>query len=212
MRSWFNDFSATSSSHLAPTKLVPLSERIFLGFPLRLRNLLKAMINESVLKSPASSKWTAQVVKQVNPHLFFRASSFLNIHRPKIVHSSVCKRKLKSESAITGTLSLAFLLLQYRQSLTIFLASDFHWGIQDLLTPGAKACSLPTFRCFSWRSCTTRFGIGCDGGRITWCFASNCMVALLRRPPALTTPPRKIGCNGSSELLLGSAPLTWRSS
>ena len=27
--------------------------------------------------------------------------------------------------------------------------------------------------------------------RITWCFASNGMEALLRRPPTLITPPRK---------------------
>ena len=43
--------------------------------------------------------------------------------------------------------------------------------------------------------------------RITWYFALNGMEALLRRPPTLITPPRKMGCSGSSELLWSGALL-----
>ena len=54
--SLFNNLKASASSLSAPTKLLPLSERIDLGFPLLPRNLLRAIVNESVVRSPANSR------------------------------------------------------------------------------------------------------------------------------------------------------------
>ena len=82
------------SSLLAPTKLVPLSERIVLGLPLRQRNLLKAIIKESVLKSPPNSKWAARVVVRHfkrQPHLFSGPLSLLAFIGPiSLLRSKTC--------------------------------------------------------------------------------------------------------------------------
>ena len=81
------------SSLLAPTKLVPLSERIVLGLPLRQRNLLKAIIKESVLKPPPSSKWAARVVRHFKrqPHLFSGPLSLLAFIGPiSLLRSKTC--------------------------------------------------------------------------------------------------------------------------
>ena len=155
---------------------------------------------------------------KMHPHLFSVLHPFLTFIGPKKsipVFVNGCSRSASrslGKSAITSTLGSVLLLLQYRQSLTIFLASDFPWGIQNCWRTRAGVRCLPTCKCFSCRCLTTSFEIGCDGVRITWCFASNGMGALFRRPPTLITPPRKIGCSGSSELLWGSALLAWISS
>ena len=54
----FNSFSA-------PTKFLPLSERIILTSPRLEINRLSDNKNESVVRSPANSKWTTRVFKQV---------------------------------------------------------------------------------------------------------------------------------------------------
>jgi hypothetical protein len=50
----------------APTKFVPLSERITSGIPLRDINRLIALMQESVSREFAISKCTALTFKQVN--------------------------------------------------------------------------------------------------------------------------------------------------
>ena len=65
-------FSANFNSFSAPTKLVPLSEKIMLMFPRHEMILPSDMMNESVDKSPATYKCMTRVVKHVNstPYLF----------------------------------------------------------------------------------------------------------------------------------------------
>ena len=58
-------------SFLAPTKLVSLSDQIILTSPGLEINFLSDNRNESVVRSPAASRWTARIFKQVKitPHL-----------------------------------------------------------------------------------------------------------------------------------------------
>ena len=57
----------------APTKLVPLSDRITCTFPRFDMNLLRVNINASVDKFLADSKWTGVVVRHVNSTPYFFA-------------------------------------------------------------------------------------------------------------------------------------------
>ena len=59
-------FSADFNSSSAPTKLVPLSEKMMLMFPPREMNFVSDMMSESADKSPATSKCMERVVKHVN--------------------------------------------------------------------------------------------------------------------------------------------------
>ena len=59
-------FCKSRSSRLAPTKLVPLSERIVEGQPLLSVNLESAARNASEVRSDTSSMCTALVVQQIN--------------------------------------------------------------------------------------------------------------------------------------------------
>jgi hypothetical protein len=58
--------NSSLSSRSAPTKFVPLSERITSGIPLRDINRLIALMQESVSREFAISKCTALTFKQVN--------------------------------------------------------------------------------------------------------------------------------------------------
>ena len=105
----------------------------------------------------------------------------------------------------------ARMLLQCRQSLTIFLMNDFPRGIQNCRRTRARVCSPPTWKCFLWRSWTSNLDKGCFGERTTWCLVSKGIGALSRWPPTLTIPSVRTGCKGRSGLLLDSAQLAWRS-
>ena len=59
-------FSDDFNSFSAPTKLVPLSEKMMLMFPPREMNFVSDMMSESADKSPATSKCMERVVKHVN--------------------------------------------------------------------------------------------------------------------------------------------------
>ena len=61
------------NSLFAPTKLVPLSDRITCTFPRFDMNLRRVNINASVDKFLADSKWTALVVRHVNSTPYFFA-------------------------------------------------------------------------------------------------------------------------------------------
>ena len=61
---WSHMLNLSLSSVAAPTKFVPLSDFTF-TWPLLEMKRRSERINESVDKSPASSRWTALVVKQV---------------------------------------------------------------------------------------------------------------------------------------------------
>ena len=152
-----------------------------------------------------------QTRKQTSPS-FFHDSSSLNIHRTEVVHAGVCERKLTQcksiapgKDTITGISGFALLLLQCRQSLTIVLMNHFPRGIQNCWCTRAKTCSLPTWKCFLWRSWTSNLYKGCFGETSTWCFASKGIRALSSRPPSVRT-----GRKGRSELLL-RAWVAWRS-
>ncbi|KAK0073235.1 hypothetical protein PV325_010048 [Microctonus aethiopoides] len=60
---WTNIFFRSAS---APIKLVPQSEWIIAGKPLREENRLKAAMNVSVEHPVTASRWTADVVKHTN--------------------------------------------------------------------------------------------------------------------------------------------------
>lgn len=63
---------AVLSSGSAPTKFVPLSERISITCPLPAMNQRMALLQESVSKEEATSVCTALIAKQVKmtPYLF----------------------------------------------------------------------------------------------------------------------------------------------
>ena len=56
-------------SLVAPTKLVPQSERIISRFPLRFMNLLRTLIKLSASSEGETSIWTTLVTRHVNRHL-----------------------------------------------------------------------------------------------------------------------------------------------
>ena len=115
------------------------------------------------------------------------------------------------KDAITGISGFSLLLLQCRQSLTVFLMNNFPRGIQNCRCRRARVCSLPTWKCFFWRSWTSNLDKGCFGERTTWCLASKGTGALSRWPPTLTIRSVRTGCKGRSGLLLDSSQLAWRS-
>lgn len=110
------------------------------------------------------------------------------------------------KDAITGISGFALLLLQCGQSLTIFLMNHFPRGIQKCWRARAKTCSLPTWKCFLWRSWTSNLYKGCFGETSTWCFASKGIIPLSSRPPSVRT-----GRKGRRGLLLKSTWVAWRS-
>lgn len=57
-------FKLNKYSNCALTKLNPLSEKFWLGFPRRAINFLKAAVNASLVRSEKISKCLALVVKQ----------------------------------------------------------------------------------------------------------------------------------------------------
>ena len=112
----------------ALTKLVPLSERIVLVFPLLRRNLLKAMMNESLLMSLTTLRWTARVVRHVKIHPQIHQSLFrsLDTNCTKIVYASVGKGRIAKSKSFSS-----LLLLQRKHSLMILLTNDFPREIQN---------------------------------------------------------------------------------
>ena len=62
---WSQMLNLSLSSVAAPTKFVLLSDFIIFTWPLLEMKRLSERINESVDKSPASSRWIALVVKQI---------------------------------------------------------------------------------------------------------------------------------------------------
>ena len=182
---------------------------IVLGLPLP-QNLLNAMIKESVLKSPASSKWAAcgQAFKQISPS-FFRNPSSLYIHRIEVVYPNVREWRLTKCKSLFGQ--------GCHHRYFWFLPSPF--AVQPVMSRGilncqctrASVCSLPTWKCFLWRSWTRNLDKGCFGERTTWCLASKGIGALSRWPRTLTMPSVRSGRKGRSGLLLDSAQLAWRS-
>ena len=56
--------------------------------------------------------------------------------------------------------------------------NHFPRGIQNCWRTRTKTCSLPTWKCFLWRSWTSNLYKGCFGETSTWCFASKGIRAL----------------------------------
>ena len=67
------------SSLLAPTKLVPLSDRITFSCPRFEMNLLSASKNESVDRSPANPVCIALFVRHINKTLYRLARSVVDL-------------------------------------------------------------------------------------------------------------------------------------
>ena len=89
-------------SVLDSDKVRSIVRSIVLGFPLP-QNLLNAMIKESVLKSPASFKWAARVVRHLNKYLhLFSVTLPLNIHRTKVVYAGVREWRLTKCKSLFG--------------------------------------------------------------------------------------------------------------
>ena len=88
---------------------------------------------------PASSKWAAWVVRHLNkyPHLFsvtLPLFTFIGSKKstPVFVNGgSLNASHSLGKDAITGISGFSLLLLQCRQSLTIFLMNDFPHSIQN---------------------------------------------------------------------------------
>ena len=81
----FQPLIASCNSCSAPTKLVPLSDLISSGGPLRLTNCRKAIMKSSVSNDGTSSRKTARIVKQLNKHpqRFAEPRPHLTISGPK---------------------------------------------------------------------------------------------------------------------------------
>ena len=62
---WSNLLNTFSNSYSAPTKLEPLSERVYLTFPLQAINFFSAWMNESVSRLCVTSVWTSLLARKV---------------------------------------------------------------------------------------------------------------------------------------------------
>ena len=71
MRPVFHAVISRRSSRSAPTKLVPLSDRMSLGSPRRAMNRWRQLMKESAPSVSATSMWMARVARQVNRHPYF---------------------------------------------------------------------------------------------------------------------------------------------
>lgn len=82
------------SSFLAPTKFVPLSDQICCTWPRLHTNLLMALMQESVSREQAISRWTALQDKHVKstPYLFTRPLPLFCFYWAKIVHTNISER------------------------------------------------------------------------------------------------------------------------
>ena len=83
-------FCKSRSSRLAPTKLVPLSERVVEGQPLLSVNQESAARNASEVRSDTSSMCTALEVQQINKQAYDSSRHMtqyciaVNINRPVV--------------------------------------------------------------------------------------------------------------------------------
>ena len=77
---WFRNCSNSLRSFFAPTKLVPWSLQITLGFPRLAMNLLKAATKASDVKSETSSRCTALTNNETNKYMTSRLWAFTHTH------------------------------------------------------------------------------------------------------------------------------------
>ena len=83
---WFHSCIACLSSLCAPTKLVPLSDRISFTWPRRATNLLNTLMKDGVSKEVAISMWTTP----------------FHPNRTEIIHPGIGERGLCRGDAIQG--------------------------------------------------------------------------------------------------------------
>ena len=101
---WSNYQTHDFNSLLAPTKLVPLYDRITCTFPHLDMNVRRVSVNASVDKSLANSIWIALAVRHVNstPYLFAESEFdfvflvYFNMIWTKVIYTSVKKRFIPS--------------------------------------------------------------------------------------------------------------------
>ena len=149
----FQPLIASCNSRSAPIKLVPLSDLISSGGPLRLTNCRKAIMKSSVSNDGTSSRKTARVVKQVNKHPQRFAEP-----RPHLTISGSKKSTLENvkgglygcnlsfgRGAMTCFIGLSFNRRHLKQFLMIFFAKPLPPSIQNIFLVCARVCSLPAW-------------------------------------------------------------------
>ena len=205
---WSISWNARDSSADAPTRFEPLSDLIILTFPLHATNLLKLMINESVLREYTTSMCMALLDRQV-----YRAPYLLTSFRPSFTRnepnkstpqyvnggSSLILSLGKSSNFCCWSLTLYCLHLTHFKM--IHLTKELHLVTQkpeDLIW--FIVMPRPAWATCSWYQRATNSAILQDFGNNTGCCISLATADLLILPPTLNIPSSSM--NGSNFTML----------
>ena len=202
------------NSRSAPTKFLPLSERMSSGNPHLAINRCRQLINESVSNDSTTSICTALELKQVNrqPYLFSCPRPLLTAMGPKqsiptLTNAGPPDVTLSgSKSPICCSQGRASGLLHIIHFLKTRLTRPLTPVIQYLRRISATTYSLPECAVFSCVNLTIFSAIRCSCGIIGGSFARLGSDAFFNRPVATITPLTREGpslCSG----LLGETPL-----
>ena len=189
-------WNARDSSADVQTKFEPLSDLIILTFPLHPTNLLKLMMNESVLREYTTSMCMALLDRQV-----YRAPYFLTSFRPSFTRnepnkstpqyvnggSSLILSLGKSSNFCCWSLTLYCLHLTHFKM--IHLTKELHLVTQkpeDLIW--FIVMPQPAWATCSWHQHSTNSAILQDFGNNARCCISLATADLLILPPTLNIP------------------------
>ena len=196
-------WNARDSSADVQTKFEALSDLIILTFPLHPTNLLKLMMNESVLREYTTSVCMALLDKQV-----YRAPYLLTSFRPSFTRNEPNKSTPQyvnggslGKSAIFCCWSLPLNRLHLTHFKMIHLTKELHLVTQkpeDLVW--FIVVPRPAWPTCSWQHHTTNSAILQDFGNNTRCCISLATADLLILPPTLNVPSSPM--NGSKFTML----------
>ena len=192
----------------APTRFEPLSDLIILTLPLQRTNLLKPMMNESVLREYTTSICMALLDRQVYrpPYLFTSFQpSFMrnepNKSTPQYVNVGSSLILSLGKSAIFCCWSLPLKCLHLTHFEMIHLTKELHLVTQkpeDLIW--FIVMPRPAWATCSWHQRITSSAILQDFGNNTGCCISLATADLLILPPTLNIPSSSM--NGSNFTML----------